>query len=276
MRSLMIFCYLFIIATITTTNTFAEVNIAYGEFKIQHQEHLTTQSEITRSYSSRSLHKGFFGYGWCSSWDYHRFYFQGQERLSLCQQEITSTSKNKISFNQTGKPSEITTPYQQVLFIYENTKLKNTLTNKKTIYAFVNKGLITKILTEKYTFYYEYTQKQLSKVKKGNSWAYLYEYDVFANMTKWQSQHGIEKMSYNNDWDLINSYTQKDLCQNDYDYTGLNKSKIILQKRKCLSIPAQEIKYSFDVEKQKIKIQILNSRNPRLGEKNENNSTSTL
>lgn len=276
MGSLKIFWYLFLLS-LNYTFAFAEVNISYGEFKLQHEDIVSSSKEkLIRNYSSRSLFKGLFGYGWCSSWDYHKSYSLGQERILLCQEEITP--KEKLSFNNKGELQSIESSELKILFLPENSFPINS-ESKKTksiIYVFIKNGFVQKIKSEKHSLTYEYSSKQLSKVIKEKTALYRYEYDSFANMTKWQSAKEFENMSYNNEWDLIESYTQKDLCANEYNYSFLNKSKFILQKRKCLSKPSQSIKYSFDSINKKIKIEILESKDLRLGEKNENLSSSSL
>lgn len=275
MGSLKIFWYLFLFS-LSYTFAFAEVNIAYGEFKLQHEDSFSSpQEKLIRNYSSRSLFKGLFGYGWCSSWDYRKTYSQGQERILLCQEEVTP--KDKIIFNDKGELLTIEKSDLKILFLQENSHPVNLETkNKKTLYVLIKDGFVRKIKSEKQTISYEYKEKQLSKVTKEKSSLYRYEYDSFANMTKWHSTKEFESMSYNNEWDLIESYTQKDLCTNEYNYSFLNKSKFIFQKRKCLSKPSQAIKYSFDALKKKIKIEVIESKDYRLGEKNENLSSTSL
>lgn len=275
MGSLKIFWYLFLFS-LSYTFAFAEVNIAFGEFKIQHSEHINSKLDLDRNYSSRSLYKGLFGYGWCSSWDFHKPASTDSvdnQDIFLCQEKINP--KEKFTFTRKGEVSSIETKDQQIIFIRDeknrpnSSELNKNLNSKQKIYVYIVEELVSRIETSKHTFTYKYSSKKLEHVSSSKMTLFRYEYDSYANMTKWQSVNELERMSYNSDLDLIQSYTQKDLCHNTYNYAHLNKSKFILQERKCISQNPQTIKYSFDYEKKKIKIQILNSENYRLGEKNE-------
>lgn len=273
MGSLRIFWYLFLFS-LSCTFAFAEVNISYGEFKLQHFDHISSRVNLNRSYSSRSLYKGLFGYGWCSSWDFRKSLSTENQDIFLCQEKYLT--KEKITFTRHGDINSIETQELEIIFIRNKLSINKTQSSKQKIFVYITDDLVSKIVTPKYTYSYQYTSKKLNRVFKSKTTVYRYEYDSYANMTKWQSASELEKMSYDSELDLIQSYTQKDLCHNTYNYSHLNKSKFILQERKCLSKTPQTIKYSFDYNKKKITIQILNSDNYRLGVKNEDTTASAL
>lgn len=262
---MLVFIYCFGLAT-----AMAEVNISFGEFKIQHQDKIAKKIILNRDYSSRSLYKGLFGYGWCSSWDYRR---DQNKKTYLCQKTIENI-KEQIEFNSQGEVVEIKTPMQKIIFLREKKKgedLKQNSSSKK-IYVFLSKGLITKIQSQGKIWHYHYQNHQLSKVLRDKTLTVQYEYDDYANMTLWRSQDFSEKMGYDKELDVIESYQQKDLCKNKYNYAFLNKSKLIFQVRKCLRAPAQTVKYSFDNQKKKIRIEITPNSPLQIGEKNENSN----
>lgn len=251
----------------------AEVNISFGEFKIQHQDKITAKVFLDRDYSSRSLYKGLFGYGWCSSWDYRQ---DQNKKISLCLRTIEAP-QTQLEFNSQGEIVEIKTSTQKIVFLRENensVNVRRKTLSAKNIYIFLLKGVVTKIQFDGKIWLYQYQKHQLAKVISNKATLWQYEYDDYANMTLWRSQNLSEKMTYDNELDVIENYQQKDLCKNKYNYSFLNKSKLIFQTRKCLRTPAQTVKYSFDSHKKSIKIEVTNKPTIQIGEKNENSDSS--
>lgn len=273
--SIIIIYYCFFISL-----AFAEININFGEFKIEHKDQLNTKIQIVRNYSSRQLTKGFFGYGWCSLFDTKLQILNSQPSLSNCDQRqkeyvIQTTNSNYMAhsmdkltsfyFDKDLKLYRLRHQNQYFNLFYDNDRRglpANSLVmlqakNKNQVLVLLKQNLIDRIHLNNKTVRYQYFQNKLSTVLLSKNIHYEYLYDEFSNMTLWKNTKDFEKINYNNDLDVVTRYLQKDKCINEYEYSHLNKSKFILQHRSCPFSEAKSIKYSFDYNKKQIKITFL-------------------
>lgn len=266
----------------------AEVNINYGELKLQHQDSISKSDKIIRNYSSRSLRKGLFGYGWCSPFDLKiKTPATNQIKITTCdesfvlplnnfsQDPITKFYNYKLldtqyQFNKEAQLVFARIANTEYSFIYdpETQKLSTIYSKDKKIKFAIENQLIKSISTIHKTIIYNYSDHKLTEVLVNSKKVFTYKYDDYANLTFWGQNLVFEKIKYNDEFDLVEHYQQKDKCQNTYEYSRLNKSKFILQNRNCPYSSKQIIKYTFDYQKKQIKMNFIQTPT-KLGDLND-------
>lgn len=296
--------YLIFFSLFTSLQNFADVNVLYGEFTLTQSDHLNTgnlfSKVLTRYYSSRSLRKGLLGYGWCQLLDYRINSIQGETiELITCQERKKILSKNgrfhfdhlDFTFNPQKQIVTISFKEEQLKLNYDHLQrlthidYQNSLLNKKvpetTILFEIKNHLLVNVKKyqdkNKLLLSYSYLNGRLQKVLScGNTCnnEVLYTYDLNDNMIEWKNLSGdFEKMTYDQDLDLVTSYQQIDRCTNYYDYSFLNKSKKVIQSRVCPRKGKQKILYTYDPIFKSLKMSIEKESKKIIGGKYDNNST---
>lgn len=305
-----IYLNLIFFSLFTSLQNFAEVNVLYGEFKLSHSDNLNTTSDLlskvlTRHYSSRSLRKGLFGYGWCQLLDYKITTIQEETiELSTCKETRKISSKNghfhfdnlDFTFNSKKQIIAVSSKIELLKLSYDHLQrithieYQKTLLNKKTrdkkVLFEIKNHLLVSVNTlehnDKLFLNYSYLNGKLNQVMSCNKSSpsntcnseTLYNYDSNDNMIEWKNLTGdFEKMTYDEDLDLVTSYQQINRCTNYYDYSLLNKSKKVIQSRICPNKIKQKILYTYDSIFKTLKISIQNESKKIIGGKDDNNST---
>lgn len=293
MHSIRVLIFL-IIYCLCLSLAIAEININYGELKLQHQDFVSSSEKIIRNYSSRSLRKGLFGYGWCSPFDLKiKAAAKDQIKITTCndsfnlslnefsQDSITKLYTyrlldNHYQFNKEARLVIAKIAATEYFFSYdrETQKLTSIQSKDKKIKFTLENQLIKSITTKSKTVHYIYSDYKLIEVSINTKINFTYTYDEYANLTYWGQDLVFEKIKYNDEFDLVEYYLQKDKCQNTYEYSRFNKSKFILQNRNCPYSSSQIIKYTFDYQKQQIKMNFI-QKPTKLGDLNEKSQTSS-
>lgn len=294
MHSIRVLIFL-IIYCLCLSLAIAEVNINYGELKLQHQDAISSSAKIIRNYSSRSLKKGLFGYGWCSPFDLKiKLLSKEQIKITDCDESFILASEsfsqdpttslysytsldNHYQFNKEAQLVIAKIANTEYLYIYdrENKRLTTIQSKDKKIKFTIENQLIKSITTKHKTVLYNYSDYKLIEVSVNTKKDFTYKYDDYANLTYWGQNLVFEKIKYNDEFDLVEHYQQQDKCQNTYEYSRLNKSKFILHNRSCPYSSNQIIKYTFDYQKKQIKMTFTKTplKLGDLNEKTENTNT---
>ena len=88
--------------------TLAQVDIRHGSYKDNFLDFIIMNSEqdirLTRSYSSRSLDQGWFGWGWCSNYEAKLKFKKRQVIYKDCQLEVTFKQNDSLSWYNKAFP----------------------------------------------------------------------------------------------------------------------------------------------------------------------------
>lgn len=250
------------------TFSFADVNLQTGgyvrrfvDYKIQWKKH---PFSFERIYRSRSLHQGFFGFGWCSFLDEKLKFQEKSVQIDFCDDETRSVLKNKskdLWLSPTARLSKTKKGYLLVdknkgqrlydlngwLIRFENeveiTRDKNGVPlhfemglNRFTISVDNLNRNITQIFSNSFfTTEYQYEKGQLSRVLQNKNLLQNYVYDEDDNLIQINnSKNENERIVYDKNQDRVSEWQSKDSCPLIYIYDQLNSVEMVTQVlRQC-------------------------------------------
>lgn len=236
-----------------TPKIHAEINMKDASYQISNSD----IRDIRRTYNSRSLYTGYFGFGWCSSIEKSLTINNNKEiRLKDCDTDspfvltdesnslktrafINPATKEKVIFkngaytqylqngeirifNRTGQlTSELREDQSYIAIEYENelpVRLKNS--NSTTLqFSFNDTNQITHIESGDKQALYLYEKENLIQSVNFNNQSYLYGYDELNNMIRHTYPDKFEEtVAYNNDYDRVLKIHLKNDCIEYYDF----------------------------------------------------------
>lgn len=252
-----------LILTLLLTPTLrAEINMKDASYR----QTFTDIGDIKRTYNSRSLHTGFFGFGWCSNLERSLDITSVREIIFRdCDQEIPfvltdennslkiRTYENSITreklifksgvytqyldsgeirvFNRLGQMiSQIFSNGNKLGFVYENGSLKSLKTNSNLLltFSFNDTRQITRIQSNSgLSSLYLYEKDCLVQSVSSTKQSFLYDYDDLNNMVKLVFPDKTEEsIVYNKDHDRAIKLILRNECIEYYDYYFKNNDPL--------------------------------------------------
>lgn len=227
----------------------AEVKKEFGEFRTTHQDSLSGNTGLMRTYSSRSLYRGVFGFNWCSHLDL-KLSFEGDKvKYFDCESSRHLADKKTLDgiyivlkkksatyfFNPEGQLSHwIDSEKNKIYVIYKDGKIDQVFAKSQAPLkiSYNSEGLVRRIGD---SLEYEYQQGLLSFVRKNKKQMWRYQYDEFLNMTLWRGPSGSEEVKYDTDWDRVVFLKDTENCKYNFQYEIKNGKKWIGESKKCLA-----------------------------------------
>jgi len=195
-----------------------------------------------RKYSSRTLFKGVFGFGWCSLFDLKVTHRNGKVLLKNCSKEFvlnrykegefieispmkfanfTSDGRLKTILDSTGQ--NFTLQYNAFGLLVGVIDSKNDFL--KITFDSVGGG-IRQLKSKKHTINFDYDRNKLISVSNEIGGTENYQYDDFDNLTSIEFPDGaIEEISYNMLSDQVRKVKRRDGCREEYIFTPFANAK---------------------------------------------------
>lgn len=220
--------------------------------------------KINRTYKSRSLYHGIFGFGWCSDLDLHLNIIDSHN-IELIDCNTTRPIRyikkhNESQYISETKPSDHLHFDGHTYLRKENglsTQRFNrdgTLEPNKLIFNDIAKnesGHIKNIsLADGTKLHYIYNEKNLVQIKKNGQLLFSYKYDDLHNLTKVQyPDSSYEQISYDSDRDWVRSFTGRSGCTEHYNFITPNPGNknyfMSTINKKCAGSKELRTKYEF-------------------------------
>jgi uncharacterized protein DUF6531 len=241
--------------------------------------------QLRRTYSSRSLHQGLFGFGWCSDFEKSLDLRRKNEEIVLNDCRVSAPIKfKKISPTLYESASKETLEYRDKQYLRT--------TSKKALQRFNNNGklvslvdasgdrldlsydltgflqklrynnsseILVKADTSKKRIYqitlahtpgvlYSYQGQNLIRVR--NAWKneFKYHYDELHNLTRIQyPDQTVELIVYNTKKDWVVKVTNRDLCEELFKFALIGKSDnyTAVAEKRCHNKVATKTIYEF-------------------------------
>lgn len=263
-----------------------------------------SQLNVELTYRSRSFHKGYFGQGWCSSFE-SALQFQGGGVVRL--EDCKTSRPRHYSLNATASAYVNNDDPTDKLMIkmghYERQ------IHEKTMSKYNFKGQLTHLKIDHQLWEFKYDTRNLptymslksgenvrlkwhpllalvEKIEPHGGPAHIFKYDGFI-LKKIQNSHGVSSYNYDDLDNLILRSTKnsevrfeykKELdqierifsnCEETYEFTTANPTKrSALLKKKCLNQQMEITKYEFEYNiKSRIpaQVKVIDIKNPVSG-----------
>ncbi len=274
-----------------TTSTQAEVNLqqasyykTWTDFTVENKN---LKYSFQRTYRSRSIHQGLFGFGWCTDFEKNLEIISSQEIiLNDCQEErallfrkvgkdyiSTLNSKDKIIsaadqfqrqkglmkqiFNSEGRLMELKYyKWPLEIFYGASGKISHIKINKdQMIYLKFtpwNGDLLTVTAPGKAAFVYKFKDKNLITISSISGPNIQYEYNWARNLIRIQEENkAAETMSYDNSKDWLIETSSKPNCKKFYTYNFESTKKLFFKtavETKCSGQVQSQILYTYELQ----------------------------
>jgi YD repeat-containing protein len=240
----------------------AEINMKDASYKISSID----IKEIRRTYNSRSIYAGIYGFGWCSNLEKSLNILSTQEIIfkdcdlespfvltdenNLLKTRLYQNSINKEKiffkngtythylnngeiriFNRTGQIlSLVTTDGKRTQFIYSRNTLSLVKSDWGDLRFYMNHtGQVTKIESSSggVSAFYTYEKEKLIQSTDTDKNTTSYEYDSLNNIIKViYPDKTEENIVYNNDYDRVLKIELRNHCLEYYDFYSKNKDPL--------------------------------------------------
>jgi YD repeat-containing protein len=203
--------------------TRAAVNMKYGNYK-------TSASDIPgvqRTYNSRSLYRGVFGFGWCSNLDIKLIIRDGQPMLDECGVQTPAPEEAKRLFDRAGRPLMVNAMGGRLKLTYSpNGNLSSLRDTRGKIWQVSHSSdgsFIQQFLTSHgREVSFSYQGPDLIQVRDSSRTTFAYKYDDLHNLTAvTTNEDRSEQIRYEPDRDLVLEYVRVDGCQESFTYSNL-------------------------------------------------------
>lgn len=231
-----------------------------------YQKVFTDFPEIKRTYNSRSIYTGYFGFGWCSNLEKSLIIKSPQEiTLKDCDLEspyvlmdentllktrvfenpmtkerilfrsgiysLSSKNGDLLQFNRNGQMTTLIEPNgKKISYLYTQNILNGLKTNSNHTLKFLinDTHQIFKIEGPKnISAIYLYEKENLIQSVDSLRLSYLYEYDKLNNLIRLTHPDKTEDLiSYNNDFDRVVKIQLKNQCIEYYDFATVEKEPL--------------------------------------------------
>lgn len=233
----------------------AEVHLKDASFIKTETDVITSRYKIERVYNSRSLHKGLWGFGWCTALEAKLYIFNERMTLVDCQNEVNQvfTKKHK-AYYLTASKDDFILPQKNIYLRFRKGSLIQKFDAMGRLIArfHVNKakdrfdlsygssGDLVKIRLNGHIelkvdskngrverlrgprtahFLYTYDQGNLVQVTYQEKFLTIYTYDAFHNLTVIQSSEKSEVITYDGLRDWVTAYQNSQGCKETYFYS---------------------------------------------------------
>ncbi len=200
------------------------------------QRTFTDGGMITRTYSSRSLYNGLFGFGWCSNLESR---LKIDKEITLIECEIVTRGPklekrgnyyhlkreaSEETYDSEGKLIRIKTPSRK-MELRPRAKPKTMIADGETwtIEYDSTETRIRKISSKERELKYQYQGEDLVNVYDNKLRLQKYAYDDLHNLTEIIGL-GTEKLRYNPDQDWVVERKRQDGCLETYQYERVEHS----------------------------------------------------
>lgn len=230
---------------------------------------------LERSYNSRSLYNGIFGFGWCSEFEKKLdLSVEGQVTFKDCSLpqdviykdnisssgELLRSTKNhyfindrdhKMVFNKKGELTDLKKKSLRYELTYDESGFLRKITiNKKQIlrlnYDYSLRKVREILGSQEQALRYVYTEQDLLQVIGRPQESYKYRYDKLHNLK--EITHPDKKMEfirYNESEDRVVSHQDGSGCVENYQYQEKYRSLLTILEKSCPRQPSQLITFEF-------------------------------
>jgi len=185
---------------------------------------------LTRTYSSRTLYNGLFGFGWCSSiesrlakkddkWIIYDCEKESADKLKkVGLQYVRSSQDFEQVFDHKGRLIQMTAHQFELKLSYHDDHPTRIGFNGKTWHLQYREDGKIKSLSGANSYYmYDYSGQNLILVQKNNRPVQKFSYDELHNVTEIFGL-GKEVITYDKDRDWVVELRRTDGCLEKYDY----------------------------------------------------------
>ncbi|MCB0350069.1 MAG: hypothetical protein KDD38_02725 [Bdellovibrionales bacterium] len=259
---------IFLLSLSLPQQTHADVNMKEASYFRTWIDHVIKRDrrdlKVRRTYKSRSLFQGVFGFGWCSDLDTNIDIKESESiELNDCHNKnALRFIKNKLTGNFTN------TDNARDLIIFDGKTYSRRIhgaldqrfspsgkliINKNFIQKveYTTDGLVREILyADQSAFQYRYLNKNLIEVIRAGRPHQQYEYDNLHNLTTIQYSNGeIERIQYDSDYDRVAFIKTRSGCTETYDFKlpdPSNRNHFVSSViKKCPKLPDFKTQYEF-------------------------------
>ncbi len=230
--------------------------------------------DFERTYNSRSLHDGIFGFGWCSAFEKKlEIAVNGQVTLKDCTQNtdtiyknsvssegellkfndskyIISNSNKKMIFNKNGELINLNTADgKKFNLTYDQSGFLRKISNKKSIlrlnYEYSNRK-VKEIISSGLTIQYQYQEQNLLQSIHNNNEIYKYKYDKLHNLLEIQYPDlSKENLTYDVETDRVNTFKNRKDCIDSFKYSQKENSMISTLEKSCSQRLISRVQFEF-------------------------------
>ncbi len=259
---------IFLLSITTPHEASADTNMKDANFFKNWIDHVIARDrrdfKMRRTYSSRSLHQGVFGFGWCSDLDI-RIQAKDMNTIELSDCKIDKKivfvkhSKNN-NYTNTNDPRDLLIANGDVY----TRKLHGTTTQRfgkdgKQIFNSswiknVHFGKFKQIeeieFSDQTKTMYTYSGRDLTSVVKNKVSLFRYKYDNFHNLTQiTYPDNSSEHIAYDTDHDRVKSIQGRNNCTEHFTFTQSNPSDsnyfASTVQKKCGGLKELKTRYEF-------------------------------
>ncbi len=224
--------------------------------------------ELKRTYNSRSLSHGIFGFGWCSPLE-DSIRWQGRQIfLNDCSGtqpvQLQNEGQNWIrklengafqKFNSQGRLVAMKEEGKslELIFIYQGPRLHQLKFGTSLAFFFYNldDASLQKIeVKQKFKILsvqlYRFQNRNLISVSSNPSHQITYQYDLFHNLSAWSFQKKYMKINYDNAKDQVKDIESSDGCHEIYQFAHSSATTLESNfERTCPQLPALKRHFIF-------------------------------
>lgn len=259
----------------------AEINMKDASYKASFEDF----PEVQRTYNSRSLYIGYFGFGWCSNLEKSLkinspkeiafkdcdkespFVLMDENNSLKTRTYLNPNTHEKLVFKdgaythylKTGEIRIYDRKGQMLNSIFPNGTKLGLLYNQQHLlvlksssgktfeFTFNDTQQITQIMSGKTKALYLYEKSNLIQTVVNNK-SHIYDYDELSNMTRITYPNQTEeRILYNNDQDRVVKVELANQCSEYYDFQSSSDSlyQVSTLTRKCSDKVIHTFKYEF-------------------------------
>lgn len=261
-----------LLASLISTSASAAVNMKDASFT----KSFSDFQELQRTYSSRSLHDGVFGFGWCSAFEKKlEFSANGEVILKDCMQTTETLYKNSVSsdgellkftdskyivrgkdqkmiFNKNGElitlrfndgPSFDLT-YDQSGFLRKITSSKKSILRLN--YDYRIRKVLEVISNREKSVQYKYQEKNLIQAIQTKSENHNYKYDKLHNLIEIRYPDlSAELLTYNTATDRVLTFRDRSGCIDTYQYAQKENYMSSTLEKLCSQRITSRVQFEF-------------------------------
>ncbi len=269
--------HLFIVTAIllllSTPNIYAEVNMKDASYNVAFKD----LPELTRTYNSRSIYKGFFGFGWCSTIEKslqiinaHRLVFRDCDqdlefgiqsedhasRMRIYESQtkvyqieyknslyVLRKNNEQLVFNKKGQLIQINQKQKKLTIKYKDKRPLELGTRNGSFKVFFNSfNTISKISDRtKALGIYSYRDGNLTGVTDSQKQTFVFEYNTLNNMESITTPNKSRtRIAYNNDSDQVVKVIKPNGCQEYFDFSTSNTDTLYQLSRVVQKCPDKQ------------------------------------
>ncbi len=252
-------------------STQAAVDVRTASF----HTHAIDLGSLERNYSSRSFHRGLFGFGWCSPFEkFLDLSKPGLIVLQDCERNEPTlfqsfTSKNgellkraggnfelaagetRMVFNSQGLLIQLKRPRQVFDLSYDSTQRLRQIQRPQglLLLEYDRQGHISRLRRGFHDVNYRYQDGNLIQAQSFGSLKIFYQYDLFHNLEKISmGPLLLESIEYDSFKDQVIAHSDPKGCQENYRYEKAENHLLSVLRRRC-GHQRSEFHFDFSYER---------------------------